>query len=602
MNLITEKDVSSLSLYSGATTAVNAHVLPLEKQVLAVVTDDGTVELFTEPFSYSKGAQVSRGSTASLKERGKQMTRRANALVKVVRSDDSETLVPVIASSFQGPELVVAWAEGGITPVFERIRWLDGSADGLSFTGVKKVVKSKSGSALGSVTVNGTKSAVESHVDESKAVVEQGNLMDNDVDMPDDTGKDYASAESTSGDDDESEEEEEEEIKESDGVEQHKNPGSDIEMENAGERTDAAEAQEEDGEEAGEPSFGDLLRARGDEEEIDVEAELENVQTPFVSPPKPTSNTVQQIPSGVSLSTVLAQSLKTNDSDMLESCFHAGDLSIVRTTIQRLDSMLAATLLQRLAERLSSRPGRYGHLLVWVQWTCVAHGGALAGRPDLLKRMNALFKVMDQRSASLPSLLLLKGKLDMLDAQLGLRQSLWRAAEGHSDDEDNVIYVEGEEDDAEDSDANNDGHTTTAAQITPRSKSIRDQAFDGQDEVMVNGVVPAADESEEEEEDDDEEEDEDDDHEGQNIGAADDDEDGNLLDTEAEESAGSSDAEESVENDDDEDEDDGEDSGASMQDFIADSDEVEDEEEDLAPVSRPPQSKKAKKMQGDGAR
>lgn len=301
--------------------------------------------------------------------------------------------------------------------------------------------------------------------------------------------------------------------------------------------------------------------------EVDVEAELDDDRLLGSLVPGKPQAAVQQIPTGVSLATVLTQSLKTNDSGMLESCFHTGDISIIRTTIQRLDSSLAANLLQKLAERLASRPARYGHLLVWVQWTCVAHGGALAGHPDLLKRMTSLYKVMDQRSSSLPSLLLLKGKLDMLDAQLSLRQSIRGGDEGmDSEDEDNVIYVEGQED-LEDSE--------TEAK-TPR-KSIRDQAYD-EDESMMNGV----DESEDDEDDSD---DEDADEEP-------------ILDIEAAESVGSSDAEESLEENEDEDDDEA-DSDGSMVDFIAD---TEDESDDAAQVQAPPSKKSKTVKKGKGGR
>jgi U3 small nucleolar RNA-associated protein 5 len=334
-------------------------------------------------------------------------------------------------------------------------------------------------------------------------------------------------------------------------------------------RSEAGGEEDAEEDETGEPSFGELLRANASEE-IDVEAELEDdVRIGSLVPGKP-SAAVQQITSGVTLSTVLTQSLKTNDNGMLESCFHTGDLTIVRETIQRLDSSLAATLLQKLAERLSSRPGRYGHLLVWVQWTCVAHGGALAGKPELLKRMSTLFKVMDQRSSSLSSLLLLKGKLDMLHAQLGLRQSLRGGAEGmDSEDEDNVIYVEGQEElEDEDSDAD-----TAKNAVTPRTKSIRDQTYD-EDESMIDGEQSGRDESDDEEDEgsDEEEENEED-----------------VFDVEAEESVGSSDAEESLEDEDDEEDDDAESAG-SMADFIADTE--DDESDGLS--AQPPPSKKAK--------
>lgn len=566
LNLIAENEVSSLS-YAGA-----AKSAPLEKQALAAVTDDGTVELFTKPFVQSKDIQ-----TTSLKARGKQMTRRADASIQITRSESSDALVAVVTASIQGPDLIVAYAEGGVIPVFERIRWLDQDTEELSFTGMKKLPKTKSSnSVLGSVSTNKVKSAGETQVDESRAVVEQGNMAEEDVEMKD--TKQDAVSEADSEDEEEGSDEDRE-PKKSDGkkdIRKKKETDSDVEMQNAPESGAQDEEEEEEEEQTGEPSFGELLRANASEE-VDVEAELDDdIGMGALVPGKPNA-TVQQIPSGVSLSTVLTQALKTNDSGMLESCFHTGDLAIIRTTIQRLDSALAATLLQRLAERLSSRPGRYGHLLVWVQWTCVAHGGALAGKPELLKRMTTLFKVMDQRSSSLSSLLLLKGKLDMLDSQLGLRQSLRSNAEGiESEDEDNVIYVEGQED-FEDDDSDAD---TTKNAVTPRTKSIRDQAFQDDDETMTNGVQSGMDESDNDEGSDNEE---------------DENEDENVLDIEAEESAGSSDAEESPEED-EEDENSAESEG-SVADFIADSE--DDGESDIEVPSQPPPSKKTK-VQGSG--
>ncbi|CAI7599198.1 unnamed protein product [Penicillium pancosmium] len=537
-NLVADQEVSSVSL--------NASSAALEKQILAAVTEDGTIELFTKPFFQPQNAQ----SGSSAKANRKQMTQKANATLKITRSDSSDACVPVVSTLFNGNEIIVAYTEGGVIPVFERVKVIDESTDELAFTGAKAVVKSKSSQAVTSVSTNGAKGSLESRVDEKHMAVEQGNILDDDIEM----GESRDDAASVSGSEDS---DNEDVVKPTEKKDKSTNnttaaPESDVEMNNA-----ASDDEEEEEEEGAEPSFGELMRANAGQE-VDVEAELDDDVLPgALIPGKPTA-AVQQIPTGVSLATVLTQSLKTNDNAMLESCFHTGDTSIIRTTIQRLESSLAATLLQRLAERLSSRPGRYGHLLVWVQWTCVAHGGALAGQPELLKRMATLYKVMDQRSSSLPSLLLLKGKLDMLDAQLGLRQSIRGGDEGmDSEDEDNVIYVEGHDDD-EDSET----------EAKPRTKSIRDQAFD-EDESMMNGV----DESEDDEDD----------------GSEDDDDDevDDILDVEAEESAGSSDAEESLE----ENEDDDEDSEGSMVDFVAD---TEDEASDDAVESVPPPTKKPK--------
>jgi U3 small nucleolar RNA-associated protein 5 len=561
LNLVADTEVSSLALTSG-TGQKTDDALAIEKQILAAVTEDGTIELFTRPFVPPKD----QNSKTSLKARGRQLTRRAESSIKITQSETSDASVPVVAATFQGTDILVVWAEGGIIPVFERINCIDIDTEELAFTGLKKIVKTRSSSVLASVTTNGVRAADETQVDESRAVVEQGDLLEDDVEMQDtraDTTVADSEEDSEDGDDDAKKPVEKKETRQR---KQKKDADSDIEM-----RSEAGVEEDVEEDETGEPSFGELLRANASEE-IDVEAELEDdVRIGSLVPGKP-SAAVQQITSGVTLSTVLTQSLKTNDNGMLESCFHTGDLTIVRETIQRLDSSLAATLLQKLAERLSSRPGRYGHLLVWVQWTCVAHGGALAGKPELLKRMSTLFKVMDQRSSSLSSLLLLKGKLDMLHAQLGLRQSLRSGAEGmDSEDEDNVIYVEGQEElEDEDSDAD-----TAKNAVTPRTKSIRDQTYD-EDESMIDGDQSGRDESDDEEDDgsDEEEENEED-----------------VFDVEAEESVGSSDAEGSLDDEDDEEDDDAESAG-SMADFIADTEDDESDEDALS--AQPPPSKKAK--------
>ncbi|CAG8322687.1 unnamed protein product [Penicillium salamii] len=533
-NLVTEHEVSTVA-YSGA--------------ILAAITEDGTIELFTKPFVQPQAAP---GATAKTLRR--QMTQKAHAALKITHNEFSNACVPVAAVSFQGPNIVVAYTEGGVVPVFERVTLLEDKTDEISFTGTKTVVKTKSSSALAAATTSGAKSAGETRVNESHMNVEQGNLADDDVEMEDSKAVSDSDSEEDSDDDDNKQK--------APSAEKKTKPAktavnADVEMQNA------SESEEEEEEEGAEPSFGELMRANA---EVDVEAELDDdVLLGALVPGKPQA-AVQQIPTGVSLATVLTQSLKTNDSGMLESCFHTGDLSIIRTTIQRLDSSLAATLLQKLAERLASRPARYGHLLVWVQWTCVAHGGALAGHPDLLKRMASLYKVMDQRSSSLPSLLLLKGKLDMLDAQLSLRQSVRGGDQDmDSEDEENVIYVEGQ-DDLEDSE--------TEAK-TPR-KSIRDQAYD-EDESMLIGVGESEDEDDSDDEDADEEP---------------------ILDIEAAESVGSSDAEESLEENEDDDDDEAESDG-SMVDFIAD---TEDESDDGAQQQPPPSKKSKTAKKGKGGR
>ena len=106
---------------------------------------------------------------------------------------------------------------------------------------------------------------------------------------------------------------------------------------------DADEVADEEDDEDGEPTFGDKVKAMAISKPsrlIDVAATFPTAQTGLV----PQGGKSLSLPSGMSLGTVLAQSLRTNDRELLETCFHTQELHVVRATIERLDSTLAGTL------------------------------------------------------------------------------------------------------------------------------------------------------------------------------------------------------------------------------------------------------------------
>ncbi|KAH6848059.1 Dip2/Utp12 family-domain-containing protein [Chaetomium sp. MPI-CAGE-AT-0009] len=211
-----------------------------------------------------------------------------------------------------------------------------------------------------------------------------------------------------------------------------------------------------DGEPAS-PTFGDLVRGNST---IDVPASL----AAQAAATQTSRQAIQQRPTAplnaTSLGTVLTQALRTDDADLLESCLQTTDVKIIENTINRLDSSLANTLLSKLSARMHRRPGRAFGLMRWMQWTLVAHGGALATQPDLVARLGELSRVLEERSRGLSSLLALKGKLDMLDAQMKFRKSVkatgaarirggneeeFSEEEEEDVDEPGVVYVEGQE-------------------------------------------------------------------------------------------------------------------------------------------------------------
>ena len=290
-----------------------------------------------------------------------------------------------------------------------------------------------------------------------------------------------------------------------------------------------------------EPSFGDMLQARHPEP-IDIQAHFPDPMADRQALIPASGSRVLSAPSGTSLGTVLTQALKTNDKDLLESCFSTTDLPSIRSTIQRLQSRHVATMLQRLAERIHKRPGRTGNLMVWVQWSLVAHGGYLAGQPEVMQKLRPLMQVIRQRAEGLKPLLQLKGKLDMLSAQLELRRNMQaasRAANAEDDeDEEGVVYIEGKDEDWSDSDDGVEQERVNGNAIQPpipksgpqtATPRTNDSSSSDSDDDMPNGVV--------QEEEDDE-------------SNADEDEEG-AIDMEAEETSDDDDNEEGEDSDED---------------------------------------------------
>ncbi|KAK6407441.1 Small subunit (SSU) processome component [Oleoguttula sp. CCFEE 5521] len=384
----------------------------------------------------------------------------------------------------------------------------------------------------------------------------------------------------SSADDESSDEEDEDAVDEEGGVglvnghadlEQVIAGAEDVEMEDEAE----AEAEPE------EPSFGDMLHARHPET-IDVQAAYAQAAPDMqVALPTPTSHAMT-VHTGTSLSTVLTQALRTNDKDLLETCFAVIDQQTIRATIQRLQSHLVGNLMQRLAERIHKRPGRTGHLMTWIQWSLVAHGGYLVTQPQIMKQLKALNQVLRERANGLQSLLQLKGKLDMLGAQLELRRSTLAASAGLKDDEDNdegVLYIEGrdQDDDGMDSDPTAEADVVRSKHSKTSKKALMaesgapaeyhtdsDESDEGSD--MPNGVIQEGAESEDEEVDNEEEQ--------------------GVLDLEADESDDGEDSAEDKEDDTD---------ASSANDIIDDDEEEDDSEGDEIVVQAPKMSKLERK-------
>ena len=432
------------------------------KHTLLILNSDGIVELFPEPFNFDVDAV---GTTSgSLKARMKQKSRKSSAQLRIVRPNQGTIQVPLINASFQNDQILVAWAEGGVNVIFDTLTWRDAETGKVLLDGSMEIVREKSGVGLGAVNMNGVKDMGRSYVNDSQAVVVSA--IDADDTLMEEAEPEVIDISSAEEEEDDSENEEPPPraaaLQNDVGREDNDNERREDLVHSGDESMPDAETDENSREEPEAPSFGDLIRANAPES-INVSDAFTDGNTQGLV--RANSTSLRTLPSGMSLATVLTQSLRTNDTSLLETCLHTRDLSTVRSTIERLDSSFASDLLQRLAERLHSRPGRAGSLMVWIQWTLVAHGGYLAGQPEVMRKLKNLHKVVKERAGSLQSLLNLKGKLDMLEAQMNLRRHVLGKGKGknvRNDDDEAVIYVEGQEAEDEDFDDEEDSDDSEA--------------------------------------------------------------------------------------------------------------------------------------------
>jgi len=350
------------------------------------------------------------------------------------------------------------------------------------------------GKTLTATTTNAHSNAGRNHVDESRAVIGKPAVGNGDVDMAD------ADIIAISSNDEEDEEEDSEgDVSDTEpGAEDARKEadvrkdGTDVDMVNG----DSQEQQQLPTPEA--PSFGEMLSAN--DGPIDVEAAFADPHAASAVALK--GNRVLTVPSAGSLGTVLTQALKTNDRDLLETCLKSNDFESIRQTITRLPSPLVGDLLQRIAERMHKKPGRAGNLMIWVQWSLVAHGGYLASQKDVVQRLGSLMRVIKERAYGLQPLLTLKGKLDMLQAQLELRQKMQSERQGLDTDEEEegIIYVEGQDDEESDEQAVDTGAEKgerapilshlSKSKLKEQKRIQEEESSEGEDEMptTVNGM------------------------------------------------------------------------------------------------------------------
>lgn len=383
-----ERSVNVCSLSAGKTVALlvlqeDAHnaALSQDGSVAAVVAESGKIELFHEPLNAAAAASSAgkaNGSSRKSRKSGTTPSVTCNAVVSVTRPDGTPVKVENVAVAED--HLVVTWIEGGVMPVFEKVRWKDD--DGKPITGDIVIKRAR----VSSVVAKSLESAKTTGVayNEANSVVTSGRDV-RALDVSDDEPEESTLAERL------------------EALEVETGVGAGV--------SDAAAATTTSKRAANKTTNGKLeLSAPG------------------------------------TFATILRQALKTNDTQLLETCLSQRDESLIKASVLRLDSSLAVALLERLAEKMARQPTRAGDLNFWIKWVMIAHGGYFVSLPNLLKTLSSLHATLADRVATLPRLLALQGRLELLNSQMELRRDILSSKriedDSDSEDESAVEYVE----------------------------------------------------------------------------------------------------------------------------------------------------------------
>ncbi|CAN6662669.1 U3 small nucleolar RNA-associated protein 5 [Trichomonascus vanleenenianus] len=171
-----ERNININSLSQGksvgvliAQSDVQVVALSEDESALAVITDDGSVEIFTNPFEV-KGVGKST--------RRKSMTSSKSTLQIKVSRPKGGSQVRIDNAVFRGDQIMLTWLESAIVPVFEFIQWKE---EGTAKSGLIELAKERRNltAAAGDRLVNGVDPAAVTQYNEGKTVVTSGRDVQN---------------------------------------------------------------------------------------------------------------------------------------------------------------------------------------------------------------------------------------------------------------------------------------------------------------------------------------------------------------------------------------------------------------------------------------
>ena len=141
------------------------------------------------------------------------------------------------------------------------------------------------------------------------------------------------------------------------------------------------------------------------------------------------SSTKKSKPAADSVSKMLVQAIRSQDSQLLEEAL--ASRAVIKNTISKLPANLVVPFLQELVKRVREKPTRIMDLVPWIRSTLVIHMAYLASVPDIAETLGGLYELMEARHGTAEKLHRLQGRLDLMLSHMGMQDEV-----PESDDED----------------------------------------------------------------------------------------------------------------------------------------------------------------------
>lgn len=406
------------------------------KSILAAIDQDGFVEVFKEPLAAAQNTE------SSMTPKSKRRRRNANKMVASVQPtstiklvNDQKSFSKIDNIIFDHDQLTIAYLQNEIYFITDKFNWFINKFDEAEIT-----VLRKKGSLDSLKLRTEDKASLKTYNENNQVTIRTG---DNFIDL--------------------------------DPV---------VDQEETGKGYDDEEDEEDNGDD-----FSTLV-SRLDKSTSDLGTKLPSL---LRNGTKHNESNKFRFKVGT-LTTNLSQALRNNDNAMFDVIINnTTEENVVRSTVSQLEQHFVLKMLDKLAELVyknrfknTTEGAEYGignssiGLTTWIRYVLIYHGtyliGAAGGNGDLRRRLGLLGMSLERRASNMNRLLELKGRLSMVTVKVAVTRELENlGTNGQPEyDEDDVEYIEDEEDALTENDSSEDEHV--------EDEGIEDDDDDGDDD------------------------------------------------------------------------------------------------------------------------